>query len=199
MELKTENISDLTSVTDSGSGQSCRDRSDESRGRNQSEGGEFCLQAGSSLLPVSASMFVCPASSDPSRLVCAVRCDRRPDGCLEDVDEEDCLAAAGESLVVVAVVVPCLLLTLLVMETVYRTGARYEEVDRRLHTENSRLLTESSVKEELAEFCRMILDLKNWDLGVRDQTNILKPSYHEGGFSMDQLDRLRELYKVIRQ
>ena len=202
MELKTENISDLTSVTDSGSGQSCRDRSDESRGRNQSEGGEFCLQAGSSLLPVSASMFVCPASSDPSRLVCAVRCDRRPDGCLEDVDEEDCLAAAGESLVVVAVVVPCLLLTLLVMETVYRAGSSYDQVDEREEREEreERLLEEGggAVGRQLAEFSRIILDPNNWDLGLRDQTNILKPSYHEGGFDVEQLETLRQLYRAIR-
>ena len=170
------------------SGERCRDGSDESRDSEQSEG-EFCLQDGDTRVPVTASMFLCPARSNNSSLVCAVRCDRRPDGCRDDVDEEDCLAA-GESLVVVAVVVPCLLLTLLVMETVYRAGPSYDQVDERLHSESCRLLEEGggTVGRQLAEFCRIILDLNNWDLGLRNQANLLKPSYQEGGFDLDQLE-----------
>ena len=145
-------------------------------------------------------MFLCPARSHNSTLqVCAVRCDRRPDGCRDDVDEADCLAA-GESLVVVAVVVPCLLLTLLVMETVYKAGPSYDQVDERLHSQSCSLLEEGggAVGRQLAEFCRIILDLNNWDLGARDQANILKPSYHEGGFDVEHLETLRQLYREIR-
>ena len=173
------------------SGERCRDGSDESD-QSQTEG-KFCLQDGDTRVPVTASMFLCPARSNNSSLVCAVRCDRRPDGCRDDVDEEDCLAA-GESLLVVAVVVPCLLLTLLVMETVYRAGPSYD------HSESCRLLEEGggTVGRQLAEFCRIILDLNNWDLGLRDQANLLKPSYQEGGFDLDQLETLRQLYREIR-
>ena len=170
------------------------------RGGEETSGASTCIR-GDSLVNTTASMFQCRASQHNNTL-CAVRCDRRLDGCLEDEDEADCLAAP-HSLTLVLVLIPALLLTLVTIETVVGavTTANIEKENlgqRGPLVEGMEMDGDSELAQHLAEFSRIILDQNNWDLGLRDDSNILKPTYHEGGFDVEKLDKVKQLYRSIR-
>ena len=161
-----------------------------------------CILQGDTLVRITPSMFQCRASHH-NTTVCAVRCDRRLDGCLEDEDEADCVASS-HSLTLVLALIPALLLTLLTIETVVRavTTATIEKQNLDQGGQSGPLVGEreedSELAQHLAEFSRIILDQNNWDLGLRDDSNILSPSYHEGGFDVEKLDKVKQLYRSIR-
>ena len=164
---------------------------------------DYCIQDGDTLVNATSSMFQCRGRGH-NTTICAVRCDRRLDGCLEDEDEADCLASSHD-LTMVLLLIPALILTLITIETVVRavTTAHIEEPNLGQGAQRGPLKREmeedSDLAQHLAEFSRIILDQNNWDLGLRDDSNILKPTYNEGGFDVEKLDKIRQLYRSIRK
>ena len=57
---------------------------------------------------------------------------------------------------------------------------------------------DDEVDDKISQFLTLLLDKENWDLGVRDDTNLLKPYYHEGGFDTEKMREMHELYRDIR-
>ena len=179
----------------------CTDRSDQ----NFSHWDSVCIQGGHTLLNISSppgELTTCRGRSNYT--VCAVRCDRRLDGCLDDSDEANCVAQANV-VTHILLLIPCLLLTLVIIEWLIRAGA-YDKVNKKpLLSERGRLRAEMNedpdvdVPQNLAEFCKIILDRNNWDLGLRDDSVILHPSYHEGGFDVEKIGKLKQIYKSIRK
>ena len=180
-------------------GSVCRDRSDQ----ETADMDQFCILGGHTLVNISqlpSNMMVCQGQHNTHN-VCAVPCDRKLDGCLGDEDEADC-QAKSHHLTMVLVLVPCLLLTLLLIESVVRAGVYGKVNQRLLLSHRGRLVAEMNDDEDvllhLSEFSKIIFNLNNWDLGCRDDSDILHPSYSEGGFEVEKCGKLKQLYKSIR-
>ena len=138
-------------------------------------------------------------------------CDRRLDGCLDDEDEDkaEC-AAEADTLVLVLALVPAILLTIAAIELIYcymvqeETGRgdtgelTVRSSDELLHGEQDTEAGGEDVVESIREFMSLILDIDNWDLGFRDDSSLLRPSYHEGGFDASKMSALRRHYHQVR-
>ena len=137
-------------------------------------------------------------------------CDRRLDGCLEDEDEAEC-AAESSNLVLVLALVPAILLTIAAIELIYCYMVQEEDTGRwdtgeltvqnreeLLHEEQDTEAGGEDVVMNIREFMSLILDIDNWDLGFRDDSSLLRPSYHEGGFDASKMPALRRHYHQVR-
>ena len=57
---------------------------------------------------------------------------------------------------------------------------------------------DEDLSKHITRFCSIILNKDNWDIGVRDDSSMLSPFWHEGGFNVEKISQIRTLYKEIR-
>ena len=183
---------------DTGAG--CRDGSHELT-ENTSD---TCLVNSDHVVNITSQFFTCPSKFNDNVTVCATRCDRVLDGCLGDLDEEDC-AAKGDTAILILALIPSIIITVIVIELIYRFMIIEDRnVEKKEESCNVEILLRDetgageSRGEHLSEFLSLLLDPDNWDLGLRDDSNLLSPTYDEGGFDVTKMPRMRQLYTQIR-
>ena len=106
---------------------------------------------------------------------------------------------------------PAILLTIAAIELIYCYMVQEEDTgrgdtgeltvrssDELLHGEQDTEAGGEDVVESVREFMSLILDIDNWDLGFRDDSSLLRPSYHEGGFDASKMPALRRHYHQVR-
>ena len=126
------------------------------------------------------------------------------DGCLGDVDEEGC-AADGDTKILILTLVPSIIVTIIIIELIYRfmvvedrdvcAAGESCNMEKLLRDE---METDDNIGQYLSEFLGLLLDADNWELGLRDDSNLLSPKYDDGGFDVTLMPRMRELYTLIR-
>ena len=194
-------------------GLGCRDKSEDGDGWRDKLETSQCLAGGDRLENVSDTSWLCPDLYLDKVNVCATRCNRVSDGCEDDVDEKNC-SYGSHTLLLISLLFTTIFLTFLLIELIFwmsrktlqNSHSQSQSVHIQMTEEDSSMMRkfkaiaepDEDLAKHISSFCSIILDKNNWDLGVRDDSSLLSPYWHEGGFTVKKLSQLRMLYKEIR-
>ena len=182
-------------------GEGCRDR--------DRVGADQCLAGGSTVQNISDKNFVCPDLYLDNVKVCATRCNRVRDGCKDDEDEKDC-PYKSRTLPLVGILLILLTVTFLLIELIFMMSRqKLDNPQQSVDTTEKNFSMRRELKammehdddlaKHLTSFSTLILDKKNWELGVRVDSNPLSPYWTEGKFDIEKMPQLRILYSKIRK